>query len=81
MSTLRCSLVPGACGRGRRTRRSWTELAALVARYRSAEIDASYAAYDEQPLDESDDWGDLASFRRAASSVVSALPARGGVVV
>jgi hypothetical protein len=43
-------------------------LAALLARYRSAEVDASYAAYDEHPLDEADDWGDLASFRRAAAA-------------
>lgn len=41
-------------------------LRALVARHRSAEIDASYAAYDEHPLDEPDEWGDLASFRKAA---------------
>jgi hypothetical protein len=43
-------------------------LAALLARYRSAEVDASYVAYDEHPLDEPDEWGDLASFRRAAAS-------------
>ena len=43
-------------------------LAALIARHRSAEVDASYAAYDEHPLDEPDHWGDLASFRRAAAS-------------
>jgi hypothetical protein len=43
-------------------------LAALLARNRSAEIDASYAAYDEHPLDEPDEWGDLASFRRAAAA-------------
>ena len=43
-------------------------LAALLARYRSAEVDASYAAYDEHPLDEPDEWGDLASFRRAAGA-------------
>ena len=43
-------------------------LAALLARYRSAEVDASYAAYDEHPLDEPDEWGDLASFRRAAAA-------------
>ncbi len=43
-------------------------LAALLARHRSAEIDASYAAYDRQPLDEPDEWGDLASFRRAAAA-------------
>jgi len=42
-------------------------LAALLARHRAAEVDASYAAYDEQPLDEPDEWGDLASFRRAAA--------------
>jgi hypothetical protein len=43
-------------------------LDALVARHRAAEIDASYAAYDDHPLDESDEWGDLASFREAATS-------------
>lgn len=40
-------------------------LRALVARHRAAEIDASYAAYDDRPLNEPDQWGDLASFRRA----------------
>ena len=43
-------------------------LAALIARYRAAEVDASYAAYDEHPLDEPDEWGDPASFRRAAAA-------------
>jgi hypothetical protein len=43
-------------------------LAALLARRRAAEIDAGYAAYDAHPLDESDEWGDLASFRAAADS-------------
>lgn len=43
-------------------------LAALLARHRSAEIDASYVAYDEHPLDEPDAWGDLASFRRAVAA-------------
>jgi post-segregation antitoxin (ccd killing protein) len=43
-------------------------LAALVARHRAAEIDAAYAAYEAHPLDESDEWGDLASFRAAAAS-------------
>jgi hypothetical protein len=42
-------------------------LQALLARNRSAEVDASYAVYDEHPLDEPDDWGDLASFREAAA--------------
>lgn len=43
-------------------------LAALLARHRAAEIDASYAAYDEQPLATPDEWGDLASFRSAAAA-------------
>jgi hypothetical protein len=43
-------------------------LAALLARHRSVEIDARYAAYDEHPLDEPDAWGDLATFRRAAAA-------------
>ncbi len=43
-------------------------LGALLARYRSAEIDAAYAAYDDQPADEPDEWGDLASWRRAAGA-------------
>ena len=43
-------------------------LTALLARHRAAEIDASYAAYDEHPLDEPDEWGDLASFRQAAGA-------------
>ncbi|MBA3359915.1 MAG: DUF2191 domain-containing protein [Acidimicrobiia bacterium] len=43
-------------------------LAALLARHRSAEIDASYAAYDLHPISEPDEWGDLASFREAAGS-------------
>lgn len=43
-------------------------LAALLARHRAAEIDASYAAYDEHPLDEPDEWGDLASFRQASAA-------------
>jgi Bacterial antitoxin of type II TA system, VapB len=43
-------------------------LQALLIRHRSAEVDASYAAYDEHPLDEPDEWGNLASFRRAAAA-------------
>jgi hypothetical protein len=27
-----------------------------------------YPAYDEHPLDEPDDWGDLSSFREAAAA-------------
>ena len=43
-------------------------LAALLARQRSAEIDAAYAAYDAHPLDERDEWGDLVSFGAAAGA-------------
>jgi hypothetical protein len=43
-------------------------LAALLARQRAAEIDAAYGAYDAHPLDENDEWGDLASFRAAAGA-------------
>jgi hypothetical protein len=43
-------------------------LAALLARNRAVEIDAAYAAYDRSPLDKSDEWEDLAAFRRAAGS-------------
>jgi hypothetical protein len=43
-------------------------LQALLARHRSAAIDAAYAAYDEHPIDEPDEWGDLASFHDAAGS-------------
>lgn len=43
-------------------------LAALLTRHRSAEVDASYAAYDARPADEPDAWGDLASWRHAAGA-------------
>lgn len=44
-------------------------LGALLARQRAAEIDAAYAAgYDAHPLDEDDEWGDLASFRAAVDA-------------
>jgi len=43
-------------------------LSALLSRHRGAEIDARYAAYDAHPVDEADEWGDLASFRRAAAA-------------
>jgi hypothetical protein len=43
-------------------------LEALIARHRGAEVDASYAAYDRQPLAEPDEWGDLASFREGAAA-------------
>ena len=43
-------------------------LAALLARHRSAQVDAAYSVYDEHPLDEEDEWGDLAAFREAAGA-------------
>ncbi len=77
MARIRLSTTVDAAllGQARNARPATTDaslvdeaLAALLARYRSAEVDASYAAYDEHPLDEPDEWGDLASFRRAAAA-------------
>lgn len=43
-------------------------LRALLARNQRAEIDAAYVeAYSAHPLDEPDEWGDLASFGEAAA--------------
>ncbi|GAB89190.1 hypothetical protein GORHZ_053_00430 [Gordonia rhizosphera NBRC 16068] len=62
----------------RRTRSGITDAAlvdealrALLSRDHASEVDASYAVYDEHPLDEADEWGDLASFRRAAAAAAS----------
>ena len=43
-------------------------LRALVAVNRSKEIDAAYAAYDDSPIDQPDEWGNLDDFRRRAGS-------------
>lgn len=43
-------------------------LAALLARSRAFAIDAAYDAYEEHPIDEPDEWGDLGSFRSAAAA-------------
>jgi antitoxin MazE5 len=43
-------------------------LSALLRRHRSAQVDEAYASYDDFPLDEPDELGDLASFREAAAS-------------
>lgn len=56
-------------------------LAALVARYRSAEIDASYAAYDDHPLDEPDEWAIWLPFDVLQQLCERAPRPRGGVVV
>ncbi len=43
-------------------------LAALQRQHRATEIDEAYEAYDRHPLDERDEWGDLATFREAAGT-------------
>jgi hypothetical protein len=44
-------------------------LTALLRSYRSVEIDAAYeVAYQDHPIDDEDEWGDLASFRNAAAA-------------
>lgn len=43
-------------------------LTALLARSRSAVSDDSYRAYDDHPIDEPDEWGDLQSFRSEAAA-------------
>lgn len=43
-------------------------LAALLAQHRAVEIDSTYvSAYADHPIDEPDEWGDLASFRDAVT--------------
>lgn len=77
MSRIRVSTTVDAdlLGSARRARSGLTDaalideaLAALLARHRSAEVDASYTVYDAHPLEEPDAWGDLASWRRAAGA-------------
>lgn len=43
-------------------------LESLLARHRSAQLDAAYTAYDKHPLDKPDAWGDLEAFRSRAAS-------------
>jgi hypothetical protein len=64
----------GLLADARRVRPGFTDAAmidealrALLHPHRAAEIDASCAAYDEHPLTEPDERGDLASFREAAA--------------
>jgi hypothetical protein len=47
-------------------------LEALLRGHRSADVEGSYAAYDEHPLHEPDEWGDLAAFRRGAAAAEGA---------
>lgn len=71
---LSTTVDEGLLGEARRARSGVRDAAlvdealeALIARHRAGELDARYAAYDRHPLDEPDEWGDLASFRRAAA--------------
>ncbi|MDT4999241.1 MAG: hypothetical protein QOK12_1346 [Mycobacterium sp.] len=77
MNRIRLSTTVDAnlLGRARKARSGITDaalideaLGALLARHRSAEVDASYAAYGEHPIDEPDEWGELAAWRRAAGA-------------
>ena len=44
-------------------------LASLLREFRRAEVNDAYeAAYAAHPIEEPDEWGDLASFRNAASA-------------
>lgn len=43
-------------------------LRALLAANRGAEIDSAYAIYDDQPINQPDEWGDLGSWRKAAGT-------------
>lgn len=44
-------------------------LSALLERFRRTELDRAYStAYEAHPIDEPDEWGDLSSFRDAASA-------------
>lgn len=69
------------CGM-RRTRLSTTVNADLLERKRAAEVDASYSAYDEHPLDEPDAWGDWlpssGSGHVVASEVIKGWPPHSG---
>jgi hypothetical protein len=44
-----------------------------------SEIDAAYVAYDKHPLDQPDEWGDLASFRERpiCAALEVAVPCEG----
>lgn len=44
-------------------------LAALCAEHRASEVDRSYQVFSDLPLDTPDEWGSLAEFLEAASSV------------
>ncbi|HUZ43844.1 MAG TPA: antitoxin MazE5 [Acidimicrobiales bacterium] len=65
----------GLLAEARRLRSSATDavlldeaLRALILGHRAAEIDSAYEVYDQHPLNEPDEWGDLESFRTAAAA-------------
>lgn len=77
MSRIRLSTTVDAdlLAEARRVHSSTTDAAliddalrALMVRHRSMRIDAAYVAYDEHPIGEPDEWGDLDSWRRAAGA-------------
>ena len=43
-------------------------LTAVISQQRASVIDTAYEAYDQHPIDEPDEWGDLDTFRTAAAS-------------
>lgn len=43
-------------------------LQALLSQHRDRKVDAAYAAYDDHPLNEPDEWGDLASWPQSAGA-------------
>lgn len=43
-------------------------LQALLSQHRDTKVDVAYAAYDHHPLNEPDEWGDLASWRQSAGA-------------
>jgi len=43
-------------------------LRALVARNRASEIESAYLIYDELPIDDADEWGNLAEFRAGVAA-------------
>ncbi|MEX2280005.1 MAG: type II toxin-antitoxin system VapB family antitoxin [Acidimicrobiia bacterium] len=77
MARIRVSTTvdEGLLAKAREVHRSDTDaalidaaLAALVERHRQVQIDASYASYDDHPIDTPDEWGDLGTWRERAGA-------------
>ena len=56
-------------------------LRSLLLRHGAAELDAEYTAYDVHPVDEPDEWGDLATFRAGPGQADGPTTTQRGVVV